>query len=258
MNIVQIGLNSNCKVQLIPGNGNCLFGAIAHQIYRFDVKSVMHQAVTMSLRESVNNYIKANADVEDLATIVLQRVKGEFPLLQSLTGKQTIANFLEVLSRNGVWGSGESLYALAAMFEVDITIYRERGFETTLTNGNPNPNPQGTIKIVYRCLINHWNHYDSFLHFVNPSTNPHVINMVGVRENRSNNENWWDTVKHARGSCFVLRTAPDGNCLFSALAHQIFGHDIGSPSHQSDARLLRERTVGHIRANIKDPAYAHF
>lgn len=48
----------------------------------------------------------------------------------------------------------------------------------------------------------------------------------------------------------VIKIAQDGNCLFSAAAHQIFLHKVDSPQHESAAKDLRKRVVDHIIANF--------
>lgn len=44
----------------------------------------------------------------------------------------------------------------------------------------------------------------------------------------------------------VVCTVPDGNCLFSALIHQLFGDPIGSKEHVNKTNKLRAAVVAHI------------
>lgn len=48
----------------------------------------------------------------------------------------------------------------------------------------------------------------------------------------------------------VLSIATDGNCLFSALAHQLECHKIGSIEHKLATANLRKKVVEHIQNNI--------
>lgn len=54
--------------------------------------------------------------------------------------------------------------ALASIFECDIVIYREHDFRTLVTNESIVSRHE--IRVVYRGPVNRWNHYDSFLHFI--------------------------------------------------------------------------------------------
>ncbi|XP_063238636.1 uncharacterized protein LOC134540089 isoform X3 [Bacillus rossius redtenbacheri] len=42
----------------------------------------------------------------------------------------------------------------------------------------------------------------------------------------------------------------DGDCLFAALAHQIFRRPVGSPEHASNTAMLRAEAVAYLRARV--------
>lgn len=48
------------SVALIPGDGFCLFGALAHQLFRHPINSTEHQESTMLLKSEVVKYILDN------------------------------------------------------------------------------------------------------------------------------------------------------------------------------------------------------
>lgn len=48
----------------------------------------------------------------------------------------------------------------------------------------------------------------------------------------------------------VSETAPDGNCPFSAISHQLADLKIGSPEHTLASNRLRKDTVTHIKENL--------
>lgn len=50
----------------------------------------------------------------------------------------------------------------------------------------------------------------------------------------------------------VVKTARDGNCLFSSLVHQIFGHDYTRKKHMHLVKELRMDVVSHIKKNFLD------
>lgn len=47
----------------------------------------------------------------------------------------------------------------------------------------------------------------------------------------------------------------DGNCLFSSLAHQLFGKEINSAAHETATNNLRASVVKHIQQNYDDFYY---
>lgn len=50
----------------------------------------------------------------------------------------------------------------------------------------------------------------------------------------------------------VIKIKGDGNCMFSCLAHQMFGHKVNSSEHEDATNSLREAAVKFIRENFKD------
>lgn len=215
---------SRCKVQTIDGDGNCLFAAIVHQIYRY-VKSVMHKALTMALREEVVSFLHDNTTNEHFMSVVLWRVDEDFPSLIGKDDAETYMDFLRELQKDGVWGALETHIAVAHMFESDVWVYREMSSQERIASGGINLGR--VIKLVYCGRPGHWNHYDSFISFVDET-----INMCGsaVDERKMNPyvryTAWYSTVTYVGGSCVVLKTKPDGSCMFSALAQQLFGLDV--------------------------------
>lgn len=109
-----------CEVQPIRGDGNCLFGAVAHQIFRCTVESDMYTAITRTLREMVVEHILDDVREESLVSLITLRVSDEFPGIRGLSSTETVLNFLGVLQEDGVWGSSESLLAFARIFEIVI------------------------------------------------------------------------------------------------------------------------------------------
>lgn len=166
-----------CKVQKIPGDGNCLFGAIAHQLFHFDIHTVEHSTHTRALREMVVDCVRNNVDDERFIGLIRMRIRNEFRELDSSDHRQRAYNFLTVLNNDGIWGASESLLAIVMMFGCDITVYRENGFVTVVTDEGAVPVEH--ISVVYRGPIGRWNHYDSLIDFVDAS--PRVDNLSSSR-----------------------------------------------------------------------------
>lgn len=113
----------------------------------------------------------------------------------------TIRNFLRILCRDGVWGVSESLLAIAMLFECDIIIHRELEFTTKVENEDESTTHRLQIVIVYRGARNQWNHYESFMHFVNddPAPGDKTTTMETLETD------WWSSVNHNSGTCIVLK-----------------------------------------------------
>lgn len=69
----------------------------------------------------------------------------------------------------------------------------------------------------------------------------------------SHNETIEDMVfnLNSRRSINVIRMKMDGNCMFLALAHQIFLHKVDSQRHVADSKKLRREVVKHITGNFE-------
>lgn len=53
----------------------------------------------------------------------------------------------------------------------------------------------------------------------------------------------------------VIKIASDGNCMYASIAHQLFGHEVGSADHENAAASLRKATVEHINENFDEFSY---
>lgn len=230
-----------------------MFGAIAHQLFRRRVGSDIYASLTMVLRDMVVEYLYNNSGNEDFVSLILLRVNDEFPHLRGVTSAIAISNFLNALKVYGVvWGASESILELASIFECEVVVFRERGFQTLVTNESVVS--RGIIHVVYRGDVNAWNHYDSFLNFVDDD-GMCIAEIGDDKLPPSGNETWWCVVRHVGGSCIALKTEAGGNCLSSALSHQLFGLDIQSAEHSMKTTSLSEQIVDHIRLNLRSPRY---
>lgn len=57
---IEKGEPSQIRCALIKADGNCLLGALAHQLHRYPLQSKEHTDATHSLRQNAIEYIKKN------------------------------------------------------------------------------------------------------------------------------------------------------------------------------------------------------
>lgn len=65
-------------------------------------------SVTRALREMVVQYIGDNLNHEDLVNLIELRVEQEFPNIRHVNVNTTVRKFLNVLSKDAIWGASES------------------------------------------------------------------------------------------------------------------------------------------------------
>lgn len=152
-----------CSVHAVPRDGSCLFGAIAHQIFRYRIGSPMHVAMVMTLREMSVDHIRLRLAAADdrYAHAVSLRTNDEYSMYSMTASSAMIVDaFLMDLKSSPIWGGEETLLAISELFQCSIYIYRENSFRICV-NANAFP-VEREISIVYRGLLNCWDHYDSF------------------------------------------------------------------------------------------------
>lgn len=156
------------EVVQIPGDGNCLFSSIAHQLFKQEVNSAKHIQSTNALRADVVKYIEENIaeflhelrghlyELKDSDTLYKLYGLDEFDDLDEAC-KHFVTNWLK---NSGVWGGGESLKAITHIYNVNILIFNENG--PVYIVANPQQNGDRTIAISYRLGHNGLrNHYVS-------------------------------------------------------------------------------------------------
>lgn len=93
-----------CLVFKTVGSGDSLFSSIAHQLFSYDMGSVMHEAMTCTVREMIVEYALLNSHNEELQFAILMHVRDAYPVLQNADPLVTVGNFLRLLARKGTWG----------------------------------------------------------------------------------------------------------------------------------------------------------
>lgn len=148
-------------------NGNCLFSALAHQLFGDPIESNEHLKKTNNLRAAVVAHILIpeyfpmfQHELEDRVFEIIKKKKSEIGDLVEEC-KKYVSDFL---SNSGHWGGLETIKAVSNMYKTNVAVFNEQGScyiiksnDTTFTK---------TLMIAYRCYENEfgvkvYNHYDS-------------------------------------------------------------------------------------------------
>lgn len=135
----------------IAKDGNCLFGALAHQIFCCNVNTLAHHDKVAKLRADVVKHL--NENMESFECLLKWRTEN--------TEIDSYSFVNDLLSQPGYWGGEESLKAISEMYQVNIIIFNE-GSTPLLPNGF-NFDYKQTVWIAYRYdgIACSRNHYDS-------------------------------------------------------------------------------------------------
>lgn len=162
------GISVSVDVANIHKDGNCLFGSLAHQIYRHNLNSDAHKSATNTLRNDVVNYIKQNYEEfeQHLRGHIMELEESGLSDAFGLHGISDIDAKCKHLLNNclvnsGFWASGESLKAVAHVCNVNIIVIYENGPMYCVTTGELSDR---TVVIAYRLPdieTSLHNHYDS-------------------------------------------------------------------------------------------------
>lgn len=142
----------NVNIINIKQDGNCMFGAVAHQLNYVKNNSEEHKSLTVRLREDVVNHIEKNLNWYRHA------IKGRVECDDATD--EVCSVFLQELSQDGFWGDSETLMAVSKMFGVNILVFSENGSFYFATGFNPDY--KRTLFMAYRIGIHKiCNHYDT-------------------------------------------------------------------------------------------------
>lgn len=151
------------EAEVIPGDGDCLFAALARQWSGMDVTSDVFVEVVAGFRKEVVMYLRRNSEMLRLKHCIISRIANEFPLLVCKSNGEKVLLLTDYLLLQGKWGGEETIIATTEMFNIAVNVFYE--------SGNPilfNPSigmPHGMLNVVYRLAgygVGIYNHYDSF------------------------------------------------------------------------------------------------
>ena len=141
-------------------NGNCLFSAIAHQLWPNGISSSQHKRNTKGLRKTVVEHILKPENFEKYERILEERVEQI-----GATEKDTKMFVRLVLARSGQWGGLETIKAVSNEYKVNVVVFNESGM-CNMIQGLNDKHYTRTIMIAYRLGTDAngesiYNHYDS-------------------------------------------------------------------------------------------------
>lgn len=155
------------------GDGNCLFSALAHQLWRKKINRAKqsqseHEKLTKKLRSSVVEHILKTENYPMYAVALQDRVS-ELKDLADVTDLNAECKIFvrHVLSREGKWGGLESIKAISFMHRVNVLVINECGIPY-LIKGSKEAYDR-TLLIAYRlnrdavAAAHNYNHYDSII-----------------------------------------------------------------------------------------------
>lgn len=121
-----------CK---IAQDGNCLFGAVSHQLFYHKIGSKCYIEATNGLRLKVVEYIRSNMTL--FATALKGRIYDKRPGKKIDNFDILVNSFLQSLSTDGFWVGTESIQAIALLEKANFFIFKEKGEPNMVLNFNP-------------------------------------------------------------------------------------------------------------------------
>lgn len=108
----------------IAGDASCMFGAIVHQLFGFQINSDEHRQATSQLRQDVCQYIPEH--FKSFVAALQDRVSDIDHLQQMEDIYEAQLIFVDdYLTSEDVWGGQETIQAVHEMFRVNIFVFRE-------------------------------------------------------------------------------------------------------------------------------------
>lgn len=163
--------NFSLDVVKILKDGNCLFSAVAHQLFRQEVNSDAHQKSAIKLRMDVVKFIKNNYErfkyelQGHIYELKDRKDGGKYYGIHEMDIDSACVHFINNwLNLPECWGGPESIKAIVHLFDVNIIIFYEH--ESCYLIDNAEKENDRVIVIAYRLADsskndNFRNHYDS-------------------------------------------------------------------------------------------------
>lgn len=179
-------------------NGQCLFSALAHQLFDFKANSIEHDHFSDRIRAEVCEYIQSNLNMfqQDIKGCIYNQQRLETP------GKsKKIENFQKEaeeflsthLSKKKYWGGLEALKAVSLKYEANVLIVEEKGSTSFALPNGFRSHFARTLLVAYRINPLHGvpgtggrrNHYDSGIN-INMDDLTELCTFLSSEANRKN------------------------------------------------------------------------
>lgn len=164
---IKITKDAAAYVTVTPtlANGNCLFSAVAHQLYQHPINSIDHTDAINKLRADVVKHILDPANFPSYEFALKDRVYNvkSADQIENMTTECKLF-VRHVLAKNGQWGGNESIKAISEIHKVNILVFYED--EMCVLQTNANEKYDKAIAIAFRIGfdmngIEVRNHYES-------------------------------------------------------------------------------------------------
>lgn len=151
------------KIVATAPDGNCLFQALSHQLFKYKMQSKEMKSAIKELREKAVTQIQTHIDLYQhelkghAYDIIEQRKeRGEYSDSDSIDIDKEVEFLLyQLLPRNHCWGGSETLKAVSDLYQVNIFVFVENESFHVITDAGAKY--ERTIAIAFR----DGNHYDS-------------------------------------------------------------------------------------------------
>lgn len=190
------GLSISFDVVNIIGNGDCLLGSAAHQLFGKDINGDEHERFTKNLRRDIVKYIQEHYEhflfeirghVYELREIAAKDPNRDTYGIGAIDDVDRACKYLvdDCLIRPGFWAGAETLKAIHCLYNVDIIILNENG-PITYYNGN-NQQVERAIVLAFRLSVDPEvrNHYDSVCN-ISPDDIYKIASLISTRQSQSN------------------------------------------------------------------------
>lgn len=136
------------EIATIDPDGNCIFGALVHQLFQLVLGSEEHKNAVSNMRNDVVEYIKSNLDKfkSEIVGCIYNQTKTDGKIKDF---KAEAKCFLDNhLSKDKKWGGRETLKAVSLKYNANIMVIDENG-AISFFNGFQ-PDFERTLLLAYR------------------------------------------------------------------------------------------------------------
>lgn len=159
----------NLKMLPVPGDGNCLFASIVHQLENLDSKSPSHKPAVIELRRKSVDYLERHWMEYELQ-ILAEAVKRRMIWPNEQQKVEIIRKHINNLREDGFWAGSEVISAIADMRKTPIKVFTRRGVPMVFGEHYP-----GRVARIFFS----GDHYDSVVDLTNARHEERAVPLVG-------------------------------------------------------------------------------